>query len=636
MASSPRPERRLQQLGGGRPELRLQVGIDRLDRALLKRFDERRVELAGQPELLHRRQRLGRLHVGEPGAAAALERQVETPEALVDLRHLAEHAHPLDAVVRRLELRVERADQLVEISGPPVDRLEDHRHAVALVGVVGHPLEGADRRRRVPRRRRPRKDLGVAIDGARGVTDPAGQDLRQAQRRRVLVGADRLAIEAGVEVIGQVRPAPRLGEQPLELRRRLAIGRVDLQRLAQRPHRTPGVVELLLVQLGAAAEQRHPRRRIGRPARLLVDQLAQLHPGAPALEGRLVELRRGAIIGAGVKETPVVLLRLGALAEPQVEDLRGAAHDVEHRRLLAQLSVEIVGEQAGGVRPAIEPVRQAQERLRGLPLGRRLLEDLAIPAKRAVEVLQLLLVKAGDPLRPGEPLGRVLHLQQANLANLDERLPVAPSGVDRLEERGGRPLDRHVVEHPLEHGDGAGVIGDPGEHQLEMVERRLAIAAPIVLDLREPEAEVDQLLLGPPSPLQQIDEQARQIAPALRLGVETIERLRRRPIGRRDLDDPLEGGDGVVEPVELALRQLADLDAQRPLDGGGPSPARRAGAGSRTAPARRRCHGRWCRAPPAWRRRRGPDRGSGGSNRPPSWSPPARPRRRRWCDRAAA
>ena len=567
MASAARPSGDSSSLADAAQSCACRSGSTASTAPSLQRHHQRRVQLGAEAERLHRRQRLHRLHVGQPGPAAAVERQVEAAEALVDLGHLAEDAHPLGPVVGRFELRVERADQLVEIAAAPVDRLEDHRHAGALVGVVGHPLEGADRRRRVARGGRAGEDLGVAIDGAGGVADPVGQDLRQAQRGGVLVGAQRLAVEAGVQVIGQVRPAAGLRQQSFQLGGRLAIGRIDLQRLAQRPDGAVRVIELLFVQLGAAAQERDARRGVRRPAGLLVDELAQLRPGPPALERRFVELRRRAIVGARVEEAPVVLLRLGALSQAQIEDLGGPAHDVEHRRLFVQLAVEVAGEQARRVLPAIELVGQAQERLGGLPLRRRLLEDLPVPAKRAVEVLQLLFVEPRDPLGPAEPFGRILDLQQANLANLDERLPVAAPRVDRLEQRGRRPLHAHVVEHPLEHGDGARVIGRARENELQVLQRRLAIAAPIVLDLRQAEAEVDQLLLRPPPPLQEVAEQANQIAPALGLRVEAIERRGGRAIGGRDLDDPLVGGDRVVEPFELGLRQLADLDAQRALDG---------------------------------------------------------------------
>ena len=104
----------LEQLGRGSPELRLQIGIDRLDGPLLERHDQRRVQLGAEAQRLHRRQGLHRFHVGQPGPAAAVERQVEPAEALVDLGHLAQDPHPLGAVVGRLQLRIEGADQLVE------------------------------------------------------------------------------------------------------------------------------------------------------------------------------------------------------------------------------------------------------------------------------------------------------------------------------------------------------------------------------------------------------------------------------------------------------------------------------------------------------------------------------------------
>jgi hypothetical protein len=69
-------QRRLEDLGRHGPQLRLQIGIDRLDGALLERRGQRRVQPGGGGQGAHLGQRLGRLDVGEPGAAAALEGQV--------------------------------------------------------------------------------------------------------------------------------------------------------------------------------------------------------------------------------------------------------------------------------------------------------------------------------------------------------------------------------------------------------------------------------------------------------------------------------------------------------------------------------------------------------------------------------
>ena len=252
-----------------------------------------RVELGAETQLLHRRQRLARFDVGEPGLAAAARTPDRAARGADESRPSRRAAAPARSRSSAdSQLRLQRADQLVEIARPPVDRLEDHRHAVALVGVAGQPLEGADRRRRVARGRRAREDLGVAIDGARGVADPIRQDRPpgaawprpcpgRPARDRGWRSGDRPDRASG----------PACDSRRSSSAAALRIGRIDLQRLAQRPDGAVGVVQLLLVELGAAAEQRHPGRGIDRPAGLLVDELAQIAPGAPALERRFVELR---------------------------------------------------------------------------------------------------------------------------------------------------------------------------------------------------------------------------------------------------------------------------------------------------------------------------------------------------------
>ena len=211
-----------------------------------------------------------------------------------------------------------------------------------------------------------------------------------------------------------------------------------------------------------------------------------------------------------------------------VEDLRRAAHDVQHRRLLAQLALQVARQQARQVLPAIQLVGQPHQLLQAEALGRRLLEHLAVPAQRAVVVFQLLLVEARDPLGPREPLRRLLDLQQANLADLDQRGPVGAARVHRLQQLGGLPPHRDVVEHPLQHRDRARVIGIAGQHQPQVFERRSrdrsadrARSAPCGTGGRP-----DRAPAATP-PLQQILQQPRQIAPALGLRVQTIERLRR-------------------------------------------------------------------------------------------------------------
>ena len=226
-------------------------------------------------------------------------------------------------------------------------------------------------------------------------------------------------------MIGQLVPLTLGGQQALQLRGGAAVRGIDVHRLAQRPDRAVVAVQLLFVELRAPAQQRQLRRRFDGAPGLFVDQLAQLLPGAPALQRALEKLRDVAIVGARVEQTPVMLLRLGPLSQTEVEDLRGPADDVEDRGVLAQLALQVTREQAGQVLPAIQLVGQANQLLQAETLGRRLLEHLAVPAQRAVVVLQLLLVEAGDALGPRQPLGGLLDLDQANLADLDQRRPSA-------------------------------------------------------------------------------------------------------------------------------------------------------------------------------------------------------------------
>ena len=165
----------------------------------------------------------------------------------------------------------------------------------------------------------------------------------------------------------------------------VALGSVglDLQRLAQGPHGAVRVVELLLVELGAAAEERHPRRRYRGAPRLLVDELAQIAPGTPALERRFVELHRRLVVGPRVEQAAVVLLGPPRACQLMIE-ISAVRRTMSSTAGSGELAVEVAGEQARGVRPAIELIGQAKQRVGAGPLGGRLLKDLAVPARNAL------------------------------------------------------------------------------------------------------------------------------------------------------------------------------------------------------------------------------------------------------------
>ena len=280
----------------------------------------------------------------------------------MDVGHLAQDPHPLRPIVDGFELGVERPDQLAEVPRPPVDGLEDHGDAVAFPAPGGQPFE---RRDRIALGGRALQDLGVTIDGRRRVPDLALEDLRETQRHRVALRSLLDPVETRAEQVRQVVPLARRREQAFELGGGDAVLRIDLERLPQRSDCPIPVVETLLVQLGAPPQERAARRRLHRAPCPLVAELPQLAPRAPALQGRLVEMRHLRIVGARVEQTPVVLLRLGPLAELEIEDLGGAPDDLEHRRLLPELAFEVAGEENGDVLPASRACRRGAAAVRG-------------------------------------------------------------------------------------------------------------------------------------------------------------------------------------------------------------------------------------------------------------------------------
>ena len=168
----------------------------------------------------------------------------------------------------------------------------------------------------------------------------------------------------------------------------------------------------------------------------------------------------------------------------------------------------------------------------------------------------------------------VLDLQQTNLADLDQRRPVGAAGVHRLQQRRGGALHRHVVQHALQHRDRAGVVGVAVEDDAQVFQRPLLVVLAVVLDLRQPETNRDDLALGQ-HPLEGLVEEPRQIAPAFGLRVEAIQRRLRLAFLRRDLQHPFVGDDGLLGAPELPVGQPRQLQAQLAL---GPRIARQLGA----------------------------------------------------------
>ena len=174
IASRGLAQRILEQPGRHRPQLRLHVRIADLERPLLERRDQLCVQPRTEAQRLHLGEGIVRLDVGQPGPAPAVERQVAPPEALMDLGHLAQDPHALGAVVDRLELGVQRPDQLLQVVRAAVDRLQRDGDLEALDPGAGQRLERRDRLAVI---RGPRQDLGVTVDGRGRILQPRLQRL---------------------------------------------------------------------------------------------------------------------------------------------------------------------------------------------------------------------------------------------------------------------------------------------------------------------------------------------------------------------------------------------------------------------------------------------------------------------------
>ena len=234
------------------------------------------------------------------------------------------------------------ATSFAEIARPPVDRLQDDGDAVRSTSPAASASSAATACG-CPGVRS--QHVGVAIDGRDHVIQLGSYWIR-ARRNRAASRFARIAdaIEGGGQQIGQLVPLapPRPAAAPAPRR---SPDRWDRRSIASRsvPIARLRLVELLLVELRAPAQEREaspPDRRRARPPRRTSSRSSDQAPQRSSAVSN--SCATCAIVGARVVQPPVVASPPpGARAQPVVEDLRGAAHDVQHRRVLAQLALEV-------------------------------------------------------------------------------------------------------------------------------------------------------------------------------------------------------------------------------------------------------------------------------------------------------
>ena len=146
---------------------------------------QRPVELGRQRQRLHVGQRVGVRDIHQPRTSPGLERAVHPGQSLLELGDLAQHPHPLDAVLDGLQLGFEHRDQGRQVAGVSVDRLEHDGHAGALLGRAEQALEGGDG---VLVRGAALQDLGIAFHGRRGISELSLLHLGQPHAERIPIG----------------------------------------------------------------------------------------------------------------------------------------------------------------------------------------------------------------------------------------------------------------------------------------------------------------------------------------------------------------------------------------------------------------------------------------------------------------
>src|SRR5262249_14693680 len=148
------------------------------------------------------------------------------------------------------------------------------------------------------------------------------------------------------------------------------------------------LVEELLAPLGI--ERRLERLLVG---------LDEREPALPADEHRIELGERVLVVGDRAEDAPVRRARLLDVAEAPIVDVAERARDLQGRRPVAGLVVEELLVDEGEAVPALEDGGQPDELIADGAVVGVLAEHLAVPAERALQVLELLLVQTGDAAR---------------------------------------------------------------------------------------------------------------------------------------------------------------------------------------------------------------------------------------------
>src|SRR5690606_3056784 len=122
-----------------------------------------------------------------------------------------------------------------------------------------------------------------------------------------------------------------------------------------------------------------------------------------------------------------------------------------------------------------------------------LAEHPAVPAERPLEILELILVKAGDVAADDQALAGIGADLELDLVDADQPGPLLATDVDRLEEPGGLGGQPRLLEVALEGGARLERAGRVLQGRRVRLEGSLGIADVALVELAELEVELDGL-----------------------------------------------------------------------------------------------------------------------------------------------
>ena len=313
-----------------------------------------------------------------------------------------------------------------------------------------------------------------------------------------------------------------LNEELVEGADGVGVLRVDHQDVALRLDRAVGLLQLLLEEAGALAQEGDALLvGLGRVGLRAVER-EQVVPRFAALVHRLegdegVVVRRVEGERAGVERR-----RLHQVLDALVVEL---ARDEGELRGLLVVGADVLEHLAidlGEAVPALEHAREARERLPRALVARVLPEEARVGLERPVEVLEVVLV---DLPEAGEVRLALLEVALGREARLDAGGDLRP--VHLLEEDGLEDLRRVravvlVLHELLERLDGGLVLDVEHQRLAELLRRRPRVLE--LLELRDAEAmpELDGLA---DAVLEHALVVTGEIRPALRAPVEALEPL---------------------------------------------------------------------------------------------------------------